>query len=309
MAEAHALRVHIVILNYKGALDTIECVASIKGTTFSNFEIVVVDNDSGDGSEDLICAAHPDITVLQSGANLGYAGGNNIGIRYALARGADFIWILNNDTTVAPDALGELLRAAAAAPGVGIVGSKIYYMAEPTLLWFAGGRIDWLRGIPYHVGAHQEDRGQFDGMTASETAQGASMLVSRETFERVGLLEEDYFLYFEESDFCCRARKAGLAIRFAPASHVWHGVSRSTGVRSPIFLYYFTRNNIIFIRRHKSFPGYLISLPFLLKRSLKNVSVEEGGSAFGSSRLRLWWVAWMDGLFGRTGRKKRLASA
>src|SRR5579884_395199 len=166
MTHPDAPLVHVVILNWNGWRDTVACVASVKHSQYPRLQIVVVDNDSSDGSEAAIQLAHPDITVLQSGANLGYAGGNNVGIRHALAAGADFVWILNNDTTVAPDTLAELVRAAA-DPSVGIVGSKIYYMAEPQRLWYAGGRIDWRRGISYNVGADQVDQGQFDGSTDS----------------------------------------------------------------------------------------------------------------------------------------------
>jgi GT2 family glycosyltransferase len=308
VADVETPRVHVVILNWNGWEDTVACVASVKQTEYPDFHIVVVDNASSDGSEERIRAAHPDITVLQSGGNLGYAGGNNVGIRHALDQGADFVWILNNDTSVAPDALAELVRPAA-DPQIGIVGSKIYFMAAPTRLWFAGGRVDWRRGIAYHLGDGEDDTGQYDAMTNSDTAQGASMLVSRATFEQIGLMDERYFLYFEEADFCCRARDAGFRVAFAPASHVWHSISKSTGARSSLFLYYFTRNNILFVRRHRKMRGVVRSAPYLLKRSLKDVSVDEKRLRLHPRRLRIWMSAWLDGLRGRGGPKQGLATA
>lgn len=298
--------VHVIILNWNGWGDTVDCVASVKQTAYPNLQIVVVDNASTDGSEAQIRAVHPDITVLQSGANRGYAGGNNVGIRHALASGADFVWILNNDTTVAPDSLSQLVRAAADG-GSGIVGSKIYYMAEPQRLWYAGGRIDWRRGIAYNVGADQVDHGQFDGATDSEMASGASMLISRQVFERIGLFDERLFLYFEEADLCCRAHKAGLRIAFAPASRVWHNVSHTTGIRSPLWLYYFTRNNIQFVRRHRSPFGFIVSMPYVLKRSIKHLPARDG--KVSSRRVRLWLAAWFDGLVGRLGPRQGLATS
>lgn len=298
--------VHAIILNWNGWRDTVACVASVKQTLYPNVRIVVVDNASTDGSEAEIRAAHPDAAVLQSGANLGYAGGNNVGIRHALESGADFVWILNNDTTVAPDTLGELVRAAS-DPGVGVAGSKIYYMAEPQRLWYAGGRIDWRRGIAYNVGADQDDHGQFDDVTESEMASGSSMLIARQVFERIGLFDERLFLYFEEADLCCRARNAGLRIIFAPASRVWHNVSHTSGIRSPLWLYYFTRNNIQFVRWHRSPIGFVVSLPYVLKRSLKNLPARDG--SVSPRRLRIWCAAWSDGLLGRLGPRPGLATS
>jgi GT2 family glycosyltransferase len=304
MPQTDSPLVHVVILNWNGWRDTVECVASVKQTNYPNFQIVVVDNASSDDSEDKIRAAHPDITMLQSGVNRGYAGGNNVGIRHALDSGAPFVWILNNDTTVAPNTLAELVRATS-DPGVGIVGSKIYYMGEPTRLWFAGGKIDWRRGIAYNVGADQDDRGQFDDATEAEMASGSSMLISRRTFERAGLFDERLFLYFEEADLCCRACKAGLRITFAPASRVWHNVSHTTGIRSPLWLYYFTRNNIQFVRRYRSPIGFLVAMPYVLKRSIKNLPSQQG--TVSPRRLRIWLAAWFDGLIGRLGPRQGLA--
>jgi len=309
--EAHTMTdgerplAYIVILNWNGWRDTVECLASLRALTYPRYHTVVVDNASTDDSEARVRGAAPEVTILQAGANLGYAGGNNLGIRHALACGAEYVWLLNNDTTVATDALGELVDAARGWESnqelIGVVGSKIYYAREPNRLWWAGGRVDWRRGIANHVGINEDDHGQYDALTESETANGASMLIARETFERIGLFDERYFLYFEEADLSCRARNAGLQIRFAPRSHVWHSVSSSTGVRSSRFLYHFTRSNILFVRTHRRTTGLLVAAPYLLKRSILNLPAHEGQRALDRARLGVWLRAWIDGLVGRYG--------
>lgn len=297
--------IHIIIVNYKGWKDTLECLETIRRLDYPRYEIVIVDNASPDGSFEHLRSARPDVTLLQAGANLGFAGGNNVGIRYALEHGADFLWLLNNDTYVAPDALTELLRAFT-RPSVGITSSKMYYASEPRKLWFAGAGIHWPWGIAYHLGQDEMDEGQYDQVREIEAANGASMLVARGVFERIGLFDEGYFLYFEETDLCFRARKAGFTILFAPRSRIWHKVSSSVGASSPVYLYYHTRNHIRFVRAHRTPYEYVSNLPRMLRQSRQHVDEHSGGLGMTLSRYRLWLEAVMDGVLGRGGRKERL---
>ena len=297
--------VHIVIVNYKGWQDTLECLGTLRTLNYPRYEIVIVDNASPDESVQRIRAAYPDVTLLEAGANLGFAGGNNVGIRYALDHDADFIWLLNNDTYVVPDSLIELLKCFT-SPATGITASKMYYASEPNKLWFAGAGIHWPWGIAYHIGQDEDDHGQYDQVRELEAANGASMLVSRAVFERAGLFDERYFLYFEETDLCFRARKAGFTILFAPRSRIWHKVSSSVGASSPVYLYYHTRNHIRFVRANRTVYQYVSNLPRMLRQSRQHVDHHDGGLAVTLSRYWLWLEAVVDGILGRGGRKERL---
>ncbi|KNZ70049.1 N-acetylglucosaminyl-diphospho-decaprenol L-rhamnosyltransferase [Thermincola ferriacetica] len=241
-------KVYIIVLNWNGWQDTVECVESCQKLTYPNFRILIVDNGSSDGSEAILRNRFPDIEFIQTGANLGYAGGNNIGIRYALAHGADYIWLLNNDTTVTPDALTALVDVAEKNPQVGIGGSKIYFYNKPKTLWFAGGHIDFHSGETLHMGMGDLDTGQFDYRREVDYITGCSLLARRNLIETIGLMDEEYFLYFEETAWCVKASLAGYKVVFVPESVIYHKESGSTGARSPLFYYYMTRNRLYFLK-------------------------------------------------------------
>jgi GT2 family glycosyltransferase len=210
----------------------------------------VVDNGSSDGSEEIIRRHFPDFELLQTGSNLGFAGGNNVGIRHALDSGADYVWLLNNDTTVAPDSLSELVRRAESDPAVGMVGSKIFFHNRPNKLWSTGGF--WSRdGANLEQrGFDQEDEGQYDEPCTVDFLTGCSMLVKAELIRYIGLMREDYFLYWEDADWSRSAIEHGWKLYYAPGSKVWHKVSASVTNRSQRQWYYFTRNACLFIERH-----------------------------------------------------------
>lgn len=242
--------VYIVLLNWNGFEDTVECIESCRALSYRPATLVVVDNASRDGSEELLRQRFPDLPVLQTGSNLGYAGGNNVGIRYALDRGADYVWLLNNDTTVHPEALSELVKVAERERQAGILGSKILSYLDPTLIWFAGGWVEADRGETGHIGLGVPDQGQFDQVTDTGYVTGCSMLVKREVVEQVGMMDEGYFLYFEESEWCLRAKRQGYRLLYAPASIVWHKESVSTRKLAGAWVYYMTRNRLYFMSRN-----------------------------------------------------------
>jgi GT2 family glycosyltransferase len=217
-----------------------------------------VDNASGDGSEAILRERFPDLDFIQTGANLGFAGGNNVGVRHALAQGADYVWLLNNDTVVEAEALSSLVRSAQGDPRVGMVGSKIVYHDAPDLLWFAGAVLDGKSAHrPCHLGLNEKDMGQYDVPGESGYITGCSLLARREMLEAVGLLDEELFLYFEDVDWSARARAAGWTLLYCPESLVYHKVSISTGgAASPTLLYYTSRNRLYFVRHN--FPGKLL---------------------------------------------------
>ena len=240
----------IIILNWNGWQDTTECVESCLKLTYSNSRILIVDNGSMDGSERELRQRFPELEILQTGSNLGYAGGNNVGIRHALARGAEYIWLLNNDTSVEPEALTSLVEAAETSSDVGIVGSLILHYQQPQTICFAGGYINWRDGSTRHLGIGEPDAGQYVLRRSVDYVSGCSMLLTRACIEKIGLLQKEYFLYYEETDWCARALRAGFKVFCQPASRVYHKESPSTGVIPPVVLYYLIRNRLFFLARN-----------------------------------------------------------
>jgi len=290
--------VYIVLLNWNGWRDTTECVESCKKLTYPNFCIIIVDNGSIDGSEALLRERFPDIELVQTGANLGFAGGNNAGIRQALEQGADYVWLLNNDTVVSPNTLTSLVCVAEGDDRIGMVGSKIVYYDNPTLLWYAGAVLDPVRPQrPAHRGLREQDLGQYD--TAGETGYvtGCSLLARRALLEAIGLLDDVFFLYFEDVDWCARARRVGWRLMYAPSSVVRHKESISAGgAASPALMYYTARNRLYFVRRN--FPRKFVqALGYdLYEHVLVNIKKRRFSAAISAAR-GVW-----DFFRGRTGR-------
>jgi len=244
-------KVFIVILNWNGWKDTIECVESCLDLTHSDFTILIVDNSSTDNSQSILQDKFPDIDVLQSGGNLGFSGGNNIGIRHALANGADYIWLLNNDTRVDPNALSALMSVADSDSRTGIVGSKLFYYDEPNKVAFAGGCWKQSPQHPYHLGVDEDDHGQFDEIREVDFVTGCSLLIKSAVIEDIGEMPEEYFLYWEDIDWNACAEKKGWKIVYVPQSRVWHKVSASTGGKPMTQVYYNVRNRLLFMSRHQ----------------------------------------------------------
>lgn len=220
---------YIIIVNWNGMRDTLECLASLRKVEGENFNVVVVDNGSEDESEKEIRKQYPETQLLETGKNLRFAGGNNVGIRFALDRGAEQIMLLNNDTTVDPHFLVLMTNHLQSAPDIGIVAPKILYFADPTRLWYAGGEISMWSGTMRHIGIRESDDGSFDEPRETDYASGCCFLTKRETVERIGYLDDTYFMYAEDADWCLRARQAGYRIVYEPRARVLHKVSVSAG--------------------------------------------------------------------------------
>lgn len=249
--------IYILVLNWNGWRDTVECVESCLRISHPNLKVLIIDNGSSDDSESRLRERFPQLEFLQNGENLGYAGGNNAGIRYALRRGAQYVWLLNNDTVIDPDA-AEFLLQAAVADKVGVVGGKILVHAAPEKIWCVGADIDWSIGQPRLKGYLQADDGSFDAMQEMETISGCSMFIKREVFERVGLMDDRFFLYFEETDWIERVKKAGYRVIYQPQARIFHKTSASVGgADSPLMRYYLSRNCTLFVWKNRSFPAFL----------------------------------------------------
>ncbi|WP_084640460.1 glycosyltransferase family 2 protein [Meiothermus rufus] len=247
-------RVYILILNWNGWKDTIKCVESLKSLQYPKYEIIVLDNGSTNDSVIRIREAYPDVTLIEIGSNLGFAGGNNVGIRYALDKGADYIWLLNNDTVVDPNALTAMVDLAESDPKVGVVGSILYYMNEPSRVQaWGGGRVSLVFGYSRHL------------MAAGEPhyITGASMLLRRDALIREGLLDERYFMYWEDADICFRLRRSGWKLAVAENSRVLHKESASVGRKNPRLALYFNESSVRFFFHHAPLPLVPVIIGFL----------------------------------------------
>jgi len=242
-------RVGIVILNWNRRQETLDCLASLGRLEYPDYEIVVVDNGSEDGSAAAIAERQPAVTLIQAQSNLGFAVGNNLGLEYLRRTRAGYFLLLNNDTEVAPDFLLRLVQAAEADPRVGAVGPTIYYDDRPEMIWSAGGLIDWQRGLTEMVGLGQVDGGQF-GMEPRpvDFVTGCALLARMSVLEQVGLLEPRFFAYYEEAEWCVRVTKSGFRVLHVPAAKIWHKIAIEEREASPPVHYYMTRNRLLFLR-------------------------------------------------------------
>lgn len=253
-------KVAVVILNWNGKEDTLECLASVGQLDYPNYEVVVVDNGSTDDSAGAIAKQYPDVTVLQTGENLGYAGGNNVGIRWTLDHDADFVFLLNNDTIVAPDLLSAFVSANNLLPANTILGAKIFFYDNPDTLWFAGGNWNSELNRTDHIGYGQSDSVEFNRMAEVDYVTGCALFASANTFKEVGLLDESFFLTYEETDWCYRARASSHKCVVVPNAKIWHKVSSSFGgANSPLVSYFIVRNKLLWAKKHLS-PSARISL-------------------------------------------------
>jgi GT2 family glycosyltransferase len=250
----------IILLNYRRPEETIACIESIRRSTYTDYEILVVDNASSDGSPDRIRSQCPGIQLLQNSENLGFAAGNNTGLELFKSGSYPYALLLNNDTEVAPDTLAALMTAMRSNPAAGILGAKIYFYDRPNILWFAGGAVNPGSGAVSHRGMLETDRGQYDRAGSCDFVTGCCLLVRRAVVDRIGLLDPAFFAYFEDADFCLRARRAGFDVRYEPAARLWHKVSSTTQWDSPVYLYFTLRNRLILVKKNSTF---LKSLPYL----------------------------------------------
>lgn len=237
------LKTTVIILNWNGLTDTIECLDSLSKsqTKQVDLSVLVVDNASSDNSVTVIKKKYPQIELLVNPANLGFAGGNNVGIRHSLKGGADYVVLLNNDTTVSPQTI-EALVTESRAHKYALASPKIYFYPgnefhresynhseRGKVFWYAGGHMDWANIIPSHLGVDEVDHGQYDLARETEFATGCCLAISKAVIDRIGVLDESYHMYFEDNDLCQRASRAGFKVGYIPQAHMWHKNAGSTG--------------------------------------------------------------------------------
>jgi GT2 family glycosyltransferase len=236
--------------------------------TYPNFQILVVDNGSTDETVSLVQSQYPSVEVVVNGTNMGFAAGCNVGFGYALEHGADHILLLNNDTVVDPAALDALVSLD--APDVGMITPKIYYAADPSRIWSVGSMCHRLTLEKTNDGDGQVDRGQWDKVVERDYVVGCAVLISRRLLDAIGLFDERFFMYYEDSDLSLRARRAGFRLLLSPCARVWHKVAVSSGGSdSPNERYWKARGSVLFFSKHVRGVGWLIVLPYRLGSAIK----------------------------------------
>ncbi|MDO8240570.1 MAG: glycosyltransferase family 2 protein [Candidatus Moranbacteria bacterium] len=255
-------KVFVIILNYNGKDVIKKCLTSVFKLDYPNLEVVLVDNNSADGSLEMAKAAFSKINFIKNEENLGFGAGNNIGIRFALERMADFVLLLNNDTEVDKDFLTKLIEVAQADEKIGVL-SPVIFDGNSKQIWFAGGKIDWLRMRTRHL-----QKAQTEDYYDSDFITGCSMLVRAEVFKQIGLLDEDFFLYWEDADFSVRVKKAGFKNVVVSGSWIYHFEKSEQAKSNKI--YWLVISGLIFFKKNTPFWLKPWIKTYVASRKIKN---------------------------------------
>ncbi len=288
-----------VILNTNRRDDTLACLAGVAASTYPNQKTLVLDNASTDGSVEAISIHYPEVQNVPLKDNRGYAGNNNVGIHLAMELGAEWVFVLNEDITLAPNCLEELMKVAQANPQVGILGPMVYHFDEPEVIQSAGGLLDrYWQSI--HTGQNQLDRGQFPIPRAVDWISGCAILVRREVIEQVGALDDRFFYYWEETEWCLRARRSGWQIWHIPLAKIWHkGVQRNYSP-GPNVTYYATRNKLMTMKKHRAPLSAWLYIGFQTIRTLASWTFRSKWRHMRDHRKALW-QGLVDFIFKRYG--------
>lgn len=282
--------VYIIILNYNGHKDTIECVKSLANIQYDNFKVVIVDNNSTDKSEEIIRTHFPYIKIIQTGHNLGYAAGNNCGIEYAIKSGAEYICILNNDTIAVEDFLSPLIHYLSSNNQPTIIGPMILEQDNHTVQ-STGAIIDLFRGrVPViNNGKFKEEIS--DEIIKCDYIGGACLVFSSDVVNNIGLLPENYFLFYEETEWCLKAKLQGFDIICDPNISIVHKGSVSINKVSGLIAYLVSRNRVVFMRRNTNMFNFIIFIVYLFMETIYKVIVgKKSFKTFGY---------YSDGLFNK----------
>lgn len=252
-------RVTCIVVNWNGWQDTVACLQSLRQQNYKALEVIVVDNGSTDDSSRRITEAHPWATVIESKRNLGFPSGCNIGTRLALERGAEYIWLLNNDTISPPDTLKKLLHTASINPLAGAIGAVLYFMHDPTQVQaWGGGKINlWTSLVSHFTRPTNFCRNTY--------LTGACMLLPRRVCEEVGLFYEGFFMYCDDSDLGIRLHRAGYELAVAEDTAILHKEGASSPKRSPLIDRFATTSGMRLLRRHAPLPVISISVFLMLR--------------------------------------------
>ena len=269
--------VSIITVNYNNSVVTCELLASLKINSYHNIEVIVVDNASKEDPTAALLNVWPVVKVIRSEKNLGFAGGNNLGIK---AASGSYLFLVNNDTEFTDGLIEGLIETFEQYPDAGVVSPKFHYFFHKGTIEYAGYQaVDPFTGRNAMIGCREKDNGQYDAVSITPYAHGGAMMISREALEKTGLMPEVYFLYYEEFDWCEQFKRNGYKIYYQYKSLIYHKESMTTGKNSPLKTYFITRNRLLFMRRNTTMKGRLgfmlyftfLTIPkntlqFLLKR-------------------------------------------
>jgi hypothetical protein len=278
MATTNNPLVSIITLNWNGTAVTCDLLRSInEHNTYDSIEVIVVDNASADDPTQAFLAVYRSAIIIRNQRNLGFSGGNNVGIRAAKG---DYLFLVNNDTEFTPGLIEGLVNTFKQYPAAGVVSPKFHYFFEKGTIEYAGYRsVNIFTGRNSMIGSREKDEGQYNQAKETQYAHGGGMMVSRKVISDVGLMPEEFFLYYEELDWSEQIKKKGFKIYFQPDSLIYHKESMTTGKMSPLKTFYLTRNRILFMRRNTPLIGLAVfflyftlftipknTLSYLLKR-------------------------------------------
>jgi len=257
--------VSVIILNYNGLRDTVECLDSLKKVTYSNYKVILVDNNSTSYEAKALKDRYGNsVHIIENGQNFGFIKGNNIGIAYARKNyGPEYYLLLNNDTRVDPEFITELVKVAQSNPAIGATVAKIYLYDKPGHIESTGLKINMWRGQSYRLNWRRKDKGQYEQTKEVDAASTNAFLLKREAEESVGHFNETFFIYHDDVDYCIRLRKAGYKTVYVPKAKIWHKVGKAARKTIGLPYYYLARNNFRFMREHatkwqyRSFIAYL----------------------------------------------------
>ena len=294
-------KVFVILVNYNGSEDTIECVESLLSNDFKSFEIIIIDNNSEEQQKKILKDKLVDsVKIIYLDNNIGFAGGNNVGIKCALEQNADYILLLNNDTIVESDFLTILLNSIINDNTIGICTPKINFYSDRNRIWSAGGKINNIRGSAFSKYENIKDDGDIKNRYV-DFASGCCLLIKKEVIEKVGVLDENYFLYLEDTDFCLRVVEAGFKILFVADSKIYHKVSNSTSKgKSSLPIYYNTRNRLFFTRKYNPKTFFITILYIYAAMLLKSLLWIFTGKFENISAMKKAYIDFFKGRMGKT---------
>lgn len=299
----HPPKVFVAVLHYTGAEDTRACLQAVKGLNYAPFEILVTDNCSPDGSGKLIAQEFPECHHLSLPENLGFAGGSNAGINWCIEHGADWVWILNNDTQVDPDALTHLMRIAEKETQAGIIGAAIFTPNKNGYSRSGTGTIDFKKAKTF-------ERGQIDESADSIACQwvsGCNMLIRATAFKQANGFDENFFLYLEDTDLCWRMNESGWKCLFVPKATIKHAGGASTKGKLAVWRsYYYTRNRLLFFMKNRKGTAALPALMSIYSHLLRHCLVLPFRGEDGRRQLKAELLGLRDYLNGNFGKAKCL---
>jgi len=291
-----------VILNTNRRQDTLDALRSLAASTYRNQQVIVLDNASTDGSVDAIRKDYPSVQVISLKSNLGYAGNNNVGIQAAMDQNADWVFVLNEDTILDPECLTRLVEVGERDSKNGILGPLVYHYDDPAVIQSAGGWLgkDWRA---WHLGQNEPDCSQYSSPTIVEWVSGCAIMARRALIDEIGMLDERFFYYYEETEWCLRSRERGWQILNVPAARLWHKGVQVNYQPSPNVTYYSTRNHLLMLSKHHAPLSTRLFAWLQIGKTLASWSLKPQWRMTHDHREAMWQGT-MDYIRGRWGMRE-----